>query len=139
MDSRSLQQPMVALDDLDQEKFEVRELQANLMNAERFIESLKEKINKSREKRRELCDQIKQEDSKHIVDEQLSQTLKEKKKECEKLARNNTVQKHEMESIMMRMTKEIEDRKKNEEKLAQSLKEKFEECVELLMDSFSWN
>lgn len=50
---------------------------------------------------------------------QLSQALKEKIEECEKLARENASLKHEMESIVMRLTKEIEERNKNEESLAQ--------------------
>lgn len=51
--------------------------------------------------------------------------------ECDKLSRANTVQNNEMETIVMRWTKEIEERKKNEEKLAQSLKDKSEECCRL--------
>lgn len=38
-----------------------------------------------------------------------------------------------MESIVMRLTKEIEEMKKNEEKLAQSLKEKKKNAADLRM------
>lgn len=36
-----------------------------------------------------------------------------------------------MEAIIMRLTKEIEERKKNKEKIAQSLKDKSDECCRL--------
>lgn len=43
------------------------------------------------------------------------EALKEKTKECEKLVEDNVALRNEMESIVMKLTKEIEDRKKNEE------------------------
>lgn len=57
--------------------------------------------------------------------------MKEKTKECGRLARINALQKNKMEAIVMRLTKEIEERKKNKEKLSQSLKVKSEECCRL--------
>lgn len=61
MDVGGLQQQlMVELDDLDQYKAEVMELKANLVAIKKFIQSLKDKINESREKRKELCGQLKQ-------------------------------------------------------------------------------
>lgn len=66
-----------------------------------------------------------------MEDGKLSQALKEKVEQCENVTIENVVLKHEMESTMMRMKKEIEEKKKNEENLAQSLKEKYEECIQL--------
>jgi len=53
----------------------------------------------------------------------MDEALKEKIKECENMAKE-VVLKHEMESGVMRLTKEIEERKKTEENLNQSLKER---------------
>lgn len=39
-----------------------------------------------------------------------NQVLKDKTNECEKLARDNAVLKNEMQSIVMKLTKEIEDK-----------------------------
>lgn len=75
---------------------------------------MKDWLNKSREKRKERVDQLKQKESQNIVEE----ALKEKTEECDRLTKANTTQKNEMEAIAMRLTKEIEERKKNEEKLA---------------------
>lgn len=48
MDYGSLQhQLLVALDDLDQSKDEVQNLKENIKDAENFIQSLKEQLNKS--------------------------------------------------------------------------------------------
>lgn len=95
MDTSSLQQQlMMALDDLDKIKSENRELQENLDYAKNFIQSLKDKINESREKRKELCGQLKQK-NKTGEDEQLSQALKEKIEECEMFSQENVALKHE--------------------------------------------
>lgn len=56
------------------------------------------------------------------------EALKEKTKECEKLVEDNVVLRHEMESIMMKLAKEIKARKKNEENLTQSLNDRSDEC-----------
>lgn len=60
----------------------------------------------------------------------------DKDDEADKLERENVALKNEMQSIMMRLTKEIEDRKKNEENLAQSLKERDDECFGLTYENF---
>lgn len=57
--------------------------------------------------------------------------MKEKTKECEKLAKDNVVLKHEMEFIVMGLTKEIEGRKKKEENINQSIKDRSNECCRL--------
>jgi predicted RNase H-like nuclease (RuvC/YqgF family) len=64
----------------------------------------------------------------------LNQALKEKKK-SENLTNNNIILKHEMESMMMRLTKEIEENKKKEENLNQTLKETSDECYILDCES----
>lgn len=46
-----------------------------------------------------------------MEDGHLNQALKEKSEECVKIAKENAPLKHEMESIVMRLTKEIEERK----------------------------
>ncbi|XP_059068609.1 uncharacterized protein LOC131859095 [Cryptomeria japonica] len=58
----------------------------------------------------------------------LSQALKEKTQECGKLAEENAALKHEMESIVMGLAKEIEGRKKSEENRSRSLKDRSDEC-----------
>lgn len=103
-------------------------MKANLKDAKKFIQSLKDQLNKSREKRKDLVDKIKEKQSQSIDD----QVLKEKTEECEKqFARVNAVQKNTIESIMMKLTKEVEEMKNNEENLSQLLKDKFDECCRL--------
>ncbi|XP_059071917.1 uncharacterized protein LOC131871232 [Cryptomeria japonica] len=125
------QQLLVALYDLDQSIAKVHKLKVNLKDVENFIQSLKEKLDKSREKKRELCDQLKQKESQSIDDDHFNEALKEKTKECEKLAKDNVVLKHEMEFIVMGLTKEIEGRKKKEENINQSIKDRSNECCGL--------
>lgn len=110
MDSGSLQhQIFVSLDDLDQSNVEVQELKARLKNAGKFIQTLKNQINKSREKRKDLCDQIKKDERKTMGDH-LNQALKDITKECENLYRDNATLKHEMEFMAMKLTKEFEEK-----------------------------
>lgn len=79
---------MLALDDLDRIKSQNWELQENLENTEKIIQSLKDKINESREKIKELCGQLKHK-KKSMEDEKLSLALKEKIEECEKFSKEN--------------------------------------------------
>lgn len=86
-----------------------------------------EQHNRLKEKIKDLVGHLKQKESQSMDDE----ALKEKTEECEKLVRENAILKHEMETIVMKLTKEIEERKKIEENLVQSLKDKSEECYRL--------
>lgn len=57
MDSSDIhQQLLVALEDLDQSKVQVQELQGNLKDDENFNQSLKDQLNNSKEKRKEICE-----------------------------------------------------------------------------------
>ncbi|XP_059070688.1 uncharacterized protein LOC131860308 [Cryptomeria japonica] len=99
MDSGGLrQQLLVALEELDQSQSEVLQVKVNLRDAKNFIESLKDQLNKSREKRKKLVDKLKEKESR-IVDEE---ALKEKAEECERLASANVVQENEMEAITVK-------------------------------------
>lgn len=92
-----------------------------------FIESLKQQVNTSREKRKELMDKLKKKENQNID----SQVLKDKTDECEKIARNNEVLENEMQSNVIKLEKEIEDKNKNEESLTRSLKDRSNECCRL--------
>lgn len=102
-------------------------MKTNLKDVKNFIQTLKDQLIKSKEKRKDLVDQLQKKESQGI-DEAV---LNEKIEECDRLARANVVQKNEMEAIVMKLIREIEERKKNEENISQSLKDKFEECYKL--------
>lgn len=64
MDSSGLKQRLfVALNDLDQSKAKVQELKTNLKDVENFIQTLKEQLNKSKKKIKELVDQLQEKES----------------------------------------------------------------------------
>lgn len=63
------------------------------------------------------------------------EALKKNIEECEKLVEENVVLRHEMKSIAMKLTKEIEARKKNEENLTQSLNDRSDECYIINCDN----
>lgn len=60
-----------------------------------------------------------------------NQALQDKTDECEKLARDNATLKNQMQSIVIKLTKDIKDRKNNEENLTWLLKEGSDECCML--------
>lgn len=76
-----------------------------MKDVEKFIDSLKDQLNKSRNKRKKLVDQLQEKETQCIDDE----LLRKKIEECEKLVRANVVQKNEIEFIVTRLTKEIKD------------------------------
>lgn len=117
MDFGLQRQLSVALEDIDATRKEVSTMKRNLSAVDDFIETLKEHVSTSREKRNELMDKLKEREEKIIKNQ-------DKTNECEKLSRDNAVLKNEMQSIVMKLTKEIEDQKKNEETPTQSLKER---------------
>lgn len=117
----------MVLEDLDAAMKEKSSLRRSLEAAKIFIESLKEQVNTSREKRKEPMDKLKEKEEQSIG----NKALQDKIDECEKLAIENAVLKNEMQSIVMKLTKEIEDMKKNEENLTQSLKDRSNECCRL--------
>lgn len=53
------------------------------------------------------------------------------KEQCQKVSQDNGVVKNEMQDLIMRMSKEIEDRKKNEQNLGKYLKDISKECIRL--------
>lgn len=55
-------------------------------------------------------------------DVHLNQVLKKITEEFDKLAKDNANLKHGMESMVMKMSKDIEERKNNEDNLSKSLK-----------------
>lgn len=57
------------------------------------------------------------------------------KEQCHKPSRENATIKNEIQALTMRMSKEIEDRKKNEEDISKSLKDRFDEWNRLEHDN----
>lgn len=60
MDSDLQKELNVAIEDIDTTRKEANSLRRNMSNVEDFIESLKEKVNTSREKRKEIMDKLKE-------------------------------------------------------------------------------
>lgn len=58
------------------------------------------------------------------------------KEQCQKLSRENMVMRNEMQALTMRMSKEIEDRKKKEENIAISLKDISKEFIRLVHENY---
>lgn len=113
------QQLQLALEDLDDEKEKSNKLNNELRQAREYIISLQGKLSAVQAKSKELYDQIQNQSS----DEE--DALKD---QCQKITQENTILKNEMQALTMRMSKEIEDRKKNEENLAHTLKGRLNEC-----------
>lgn len=99
----------MALEDLDAARNEISTLKKNL-NVDDFLNNLKDQANISREKRKALMEKLEEKED-QIMEYQ------DKADEVNKLERENVALKNEMKSIVMRLTKEFEDRNKNEENL----------------------
>lgn len=108
METGLWQQLQLALEDLDNEQMENNKLENELMQAKEHIISLQGKLSVVQDKRKGLCDQLQNQSS----DEE--DVMKD---QCQKLTKENTILKNEMQALTMRMCKEIEDKKKNEENL----------------------
>lgn len=112
----------VALEDFYAETLKNMKLQDELRSTKEFIFTLQERLSSAQAKRKELCDQLQNQD-----DEEKN-ALKDL---CQKLIQENGVMNNEMQALTMRMSKEIEDQKKNEENLAKSRIDKYDECIRL--------
>lgn len=86
-------------------------MKSTLKDAEKFIKILNNQTSKSKEKIKDLCNQIHQKESQSTDDVHLNQALKEITKECENLSKKIVNLKHEMESMMMKLKKGIEVKK----------------------------
>lgn len=93
--------------------------------------TLKYQVGTSREKRKELTDKLKEKEEQSVD----NKSPQDKTNECEKLARENVVFKNDMQSVVMKLKKEIEDWKKNEQTLTHSLKNRSEECCRLTYEN----
>lgn len=100
-----------ALLDYDAEKLKNIKLEDDLKAAQNIIQALQENLAISRNKRRELCEKMKNENDEK---ETLSYLMN-------KLKQENMTRKNEMHDMTMRFCKEIENRKKNEEHLTRRL------------------
>lgn len=99
MDSSLQKQQTMVLEDLDVVMKEMSNPRISLDVVENFTESLKEQVNTSREKRKELSDKLKEKEEQRID----NKALQDKTYECEKLARENAILKNEMQSIVMKL------------------------------------
>lgn len=97
MDSDLQRQLSVALEDLDATMKQKSSLEINLNAVEDFIKTLKDQLNTSKEKRKELMGKL-HEKEEQSVDNQI---LQDKTNECENLAKENAVLKNEIQSIVM--------------------------------------
>lgn len=102
MDSNFQRWLSVALTDLDVERNEISSLKKNLNVVDDFINDLKDQVSTSRDKRKELMDKLKEKEDQIMEN-------KGKADEVDKIERENAALKNEMQSIVMRPTREIED------------------------------
>lgn len=109
----------MALEDYDVERMKNLKLQEELNSTNEFILILQERLSSSQAKRKELLQQS---------DDEEKNSLKEK---CQKLSQVIMLMKTEMQDLTMKLSKDIEDRKKKEDSLVLSLKNKFDECGRL--------
>lgn len=116
-----MKQLEVALSDYDAEKLKNIKLEDDLKAAQDIIQALQENLTIARNKRRELCEKMQNEnDGKETLSDLMN-----------KLKQENMTTKNEMQDMTMRFCKEIEDRKKNEEDLTRRLNDAANENTRL--------
>lgn len=113
----------MTLEYYDVERLKKLKLQDELNFSKEFILILQERLSSVQDIRKELLQN---------QDDEEKNALKE---QCQKLSQESLVMKNEMQVITMRMSQEIEDRKRKEENLVVSLKNKFEECDRLVHEN----
>lgn len=109
----------MALEDYDTKRMKILKLQEELIFANEFILILQERLSSAQAKRKELLQN---------PDDEEKNALKE---QCQKLSQANMLMKNEIQGLTMRLSKDIEDRKKKKNNLVISLKNKFDECGRL--------